>query len=309
MARRAPPRTSSTPRRRPSSRRLLQHEAEAHPELDLYLLRPPIVLGPHAVGAKDLLPERARAAGQPASASSSAARPCRCPCPSRRCRLQLIHEDDVGQAFLQCIVAAGPPGAYNITGDGVLTGADVARELGLAALPIPAGLTSAAARASRACRAALPPARGEWVEAASHAVDHGREQGQARARLAAALHEPRGAARHDRRLDDDAHMDAFDVDIAIIGSGFSGLAMAIRLKQEGIEDFTVLERGDDVGGTWHFNTYPGCACDVPSHLYSFSFAPNPGWTRRTRASPRSATTCGVSPTSTACARTCASTAP
>ena len=53
--------------------------------------------------------------------------------------------------------------------------------------------------------------------------------------------------------------------------------MAIRLKQEGIEDFTVLERGDDVGGTWHFNTYPGCACDVPSHLYSFSFAPNPGW--------------------------------
>jgi cation diffusion facilitator CzcD-associated flavoprotein CzcO len=72
-------------------------------------------------------------------------------------------------------------------------------------------------------------------------------------------------------------MDAFDVDIAIIGSGFSGLGMAIRLKQDGLEDFTVLERGDDVGGTWHFNTYPGCACDVPSHLYSFSFAPNPGW--------------------------------
>ena len=72
-------------------------------------------------------------------------------------------------------------------------------------------------------------------------------------------------------------MDTADVDIAIIGSGFSGLGMAIRLKQEGIEDFTVLERGGDVGGTWHFNTYPGCACDVPSHLYSFSFAPNHGW--------------------------------
>ena len=72
-------------------------------------------------------------------------------------------------------------------------------------------------------------------------------------------------------------MDSFDVGTAIIGSGFSGLGMAIRLKQEGIDDFTVLERGDDVGGTWHFNTYPGCACDVPSHLYSFSFAPNPGW--------------------------------
>jgi cation diffusion facilitator CzcD-associated flavoprotein CzcO len=74
-------------------------------------------------------------------------------------------------------------------------------------------------------------------------------------------------------------MDSFDVGTAIIGSGFSGLGMAIRLKQEGIEDFTVLERGDDVGGTWHYNTYPGCACDVPSHLYSFSFAPNPGWSR------------------------------
>src|SRR3954464_394704 len=69
----------------------------------------------------------------------------------------------------------------------------------------------------------------------------------------------------------------FDVGTAIIGSGFSGLGMAIRLKQEGIEDFTLLERGDDVGGTWHYNTYPGCACDVPSHLYSFSFAPNPEW--------------------------------
>ena len=67
------------------------------------------------------------------------------------------------------------------------------------------------------------------------------------------------------------------VDIAIVGSGFSGLGMAIRLKQEGKDDFVVLERGDDVGGTWHYNTYPGCACDVPSHLYSFSFAPNPDW--------------------------------
>src|SRR3954462_14098749 len=74
-------------------------------------------------------------------------------------------------------------------------------------------------------------------------------------------------------------MDSFDVGTAIIGSGFSGLGMAIRLKQEGIEDFTVLERGDDVGGTWHYNTYPGCACDIPSHLYSFSFAPNPEWSQ------------------------------
>jgi cation diffusion facilitator CzcD-associated flavoprotein CzcO len=69
------------------------------------------------------------------------------------------------------------------------------------------------------------------------------------------------------------------VDIAIIGAGFSGLGMAIRLRQQGIEDFLVLERNDDVGGTWWANTYPGCACDVPSHLYSFSFAPNPEWSQ------------------------------
>ena len=69
------------------------------------------------------------------------------------------------------------------------------------------------------------------------------------------------------------------VRIAIVGSGFAGLGMAIRLKQAGIEDFVVLERADDVGGTWHANTYPGCQCDVPSHLYSYSFEPNPSWTR------------------------------
>jgi cation diffusion facilitator CzcD-associated flavoprotein CzcO len=67
--------------------------------------------------------------------------------------------------------------------------------------------------------------------------------------------------------------------IVIVGSGFSGLGAAIRLKQEGIHDFVVLEKADGVGGTWRDNTYPGCACDVPSHLYSFSFAPNPRWSR------------------------------
>ena len=67
--------------------------------------------------------------------------------------------------------------------------------------------------------------------------------------------------------------------IAIVGTGFSGLGMAIRLKQAGIDDFVLLEREDDVGGTWYVNTYPGCQCDVPSHLYSFSFAPNPEWSR------------------------------
>jgi cation diffusion facilitator CzcD-associated flavoprotein CzcO len=76
-----------------------------------------------------------------------------------------------------------------------------------------------------------------------------------------------------------------DHDIAIVGSGFSGLGMAIRLKQAGIDDFVVLERADEVGGTWQANTYPGCACDVPSHLYSFSFAPNPEWTQTYSTQP------------------------
>jgi cation diffusion facilitator CzcD-associated flavoprotein CzcO len=69
------------------------------------------------------------------------------------------------------------------------------------------------------------------------------------------------------------------VDVAIVGSGFAGLGAAVRLSQAGREDFLILEKGDSVGGTWRDNTYPGCACDVQSHLYSFSFAPNPNWTR------------------------------
>ncbi|ASU83453.1 NAD(P)/FAD-dependent oxidoreductase [Nocardiopsis gilva YIM 90087] len=67
--------------------------------------------------------------------------------------------------------------------------------------------------------------------------------------------------------------------IAIIGAGFGGICMAIRLRRAGITSFTVFERGDGIGGVWRDNTYPGAACDVPSHLYSFSFAPNPAWTR------------------------------
>ncbi len=67
--------------------------------------------------------------------------------------------------------------------------------------------------------------------------------------------------------------------VAIVGSGFGGIGMAVRLKRAGIDDFVVFERADEVGGTWRDNSYPGCACDVPSHLYSFSFAPNPDWSR------------------------------
>lgn len=62
----------------------------------------------------------------------------------------------------------------------------------------------------------------------------------------------------------------------IIGTGFSGLGMAIALQKQGV-DFVILEKADDVGGTWRDNTYPGCACDIPSHLYSFSFEPKADW--------------------------------
>ena len=70
-----------------------------------------------------------------------------------------------------------------------------------------------------------------------------------------------------------------DHDVAIIGTGFSGLGMAIALLKEGRTSFVVLERAEDVGGTWRDNTYPGCACDIPSHLYSFSFEPKADWSR------------------------------
>ncbi|HEY9723856.1 MAG TPA: NAD(P)/FAD-dependent oxidoreductase [Oscillatoriaceae cyanobacterium] len=76
-----------------------------------------------------------------------------------------------------------------------------------------------------------------------------------------------------------------DVHVAIVGAGFAGIGMAIRLKQEGRHDFVILERAERIGGTWRDNTYPGCACDVESHLYSFSFAPNPDWSHRFAPQP------------------------
>ncbi len=69
------------------------------------------------------------------------------------------------------------------------------------------------------------------------------------------------------------------VRVAVIGTGFAGLGTAIALKRSGRQDFVLLERAGDIGGTWRDNSYPGCACDVPSHMYSFSFAPNPDWSR------------------------------
>lgn len=76
-----------------------------------------------------------------------------------------------------------------------------------------------------------------------------------------------------------------DHEVVVVGAGPSGIGAAIRLRRAGVSDLVVLEKADDFGGTWRANTYPGCACDVPSALYSFSFEPNPEWTRAFAGQP------------------------
>ena len=142
---------------------LLQQEAVAHPQTALYLLRPPIVLGPDAAGAKVSVPQALQPLLRGAGAALRAlpALPTLAP----DLPLQLIHQDDVAEALRLCVVAAGPPGAYNIAADDVVTGVDVARELGLRPLRFPARPVSAVARAL----ARLPlPSGAQWVEALSH---------------------------------------------------------------------------------------------------------------------------------------------
>ena len=124
----------------------------------LYLLRPPVVLGPHAIGAKDVLPGPARAAGPAAARRGRAGCPCPCPRSRPTLPLQFIHEDDVGQALLQCVVAAGPPGAYNIAGDGVLTGPTSRASSAPRPVPVPAAPVQRR-RARGRCPAAVPAAR------------------------------------------------------------------------------------------------------------------------------------------------------
>ena len=68
--------------------------------------------------------------------------------------------------------------------------------------------------------------------------------------------------------------------VAVIGAGMTGILMAIRLREAGINDITILEKADRVGGTWRENTYPGVACDVPAHMYTYSFRGNPEWEHR-----------------------------
>jgi cation diffusion facilitator CzcD-associated flavoprotein CzcO len=85
-------------------------------------------------------------------------------------------------------------------------------------------------------------------------------------------------------IDDTATQATGHTAVAIIGAGFSGIGIAIALKRAGLE-FTIFERRGEPGGTWLDNTYPGCKCDVPSHLYSFSFAPNPDWSHTYSSQP------------------------
>jgi nucleoside-diphosphate-sugar epimerase len=143
---------------------LLQQEAARHPETALYLLRPPVVLGPDAVGAKVSVP----AALAPFLRGRGVAfrRLPGLPALVPDLPLQLIHQDDVAEALRLCVVGAGAPGAYNIAADDVITGLDVARELGLRPLRVPGKPVAAVARAI----AKLPylPSGAQWVEAISH---------------------------------------------------------------------------------------------------------------------------------------------
>jgi nucleoside-diphosphate-sugar epimerase len=156
---------------------LLAAEVGRHPGLALYLLRPPIVLGPHTVGAKAQLPD---ALARPLAPLAPLARraggllgrrrlPLPVPVPVPDLPMQFVHEEDVGSALLQCIVAAGPPGAYNIAADDVLSAPEVVRELGFLPVPVPARLARTPARAVAAL-ASLPfsPPATAWAEALAH---------------------------------------------------------------------------------------------------------------------------------------------
>jgi nucleoside-diphosphate-sugar epimerase len=143
---------------------LLQAEAEKHPETDLYLLRPPIVLGPDAVGAKAQLSPGLLQLLQ--TVHSGIRRLRVVPAVAPDLPMQLIHQDDVAAALQLCVDAAGPPGAYNIAADDIVNGSDVLRELGFLPLAVPGKPVAAVARAI----SSLPflPSGMQWVEAMSH---------------------------------------------------------------------------------------------------------------------------------------------
>jgi nucleoside-diphosphate-sugar epimerase len=132
----------------------------------LYLLRPSIVVGPHALGAKAVPPWLPRAAWLTGPRGGIPRSPVPLPLPVPALPLQFVHEDDVGQALLLCTVAAGPPGAYNIAADGEVSAADVARAFGFLPIALPPVVGQAVARAATRLPF-LPPAL-QWVESATH---------------------------------------------------------------------------------------------------------------------------------------------
>jgi nucleoside-diphosphate-sugar epimerase len=145
----------------------LATEAAAHPDVELYVLRPSGVAGPEAVGAKAVLPGPLAPAGRLLAgfALRRGRLPVPLPLPVPALRLQLVHHDDVGDALRRCVVAAGPPGAYNIAAPDVLTLVDLARDVGAVPLPLPEGVLGYPARAVSALP--LPPPL-QWVQAATH---------------------------------------------------------------------------------------------------------------------------------------------
>jgi nucleoside-diphosphate-sugar epimerase len=148
---------------------LLTEEAQAAPEPGLYLLRPPIVLGPHAVGAKQVVPDVLDPLVRPLAGLARNGFPIPLPVPVPELPIQFIHEEDVGQALFLCILGEGPAGAYNIAGDGIVTAADITRELGLVPLSVPRRPVESTARIAAALAGlpGMPPVAG-WVEALSH---------------------------------------------------------------------------------------------------------------------------------------------
>lgn len=141
---------------------LLDEAAVAHPQIGLYVLRPPIVLGPHTIGAKTILPKPLEPAGRRLAALALRL-PVALPVPVPALALQFVHEEDAGEALRLCVAGAGPPGTYNIAADGELTVVDVVREAGLRAIAVPQAPVQAAAR----MLAALPfaPPSLSWAEA------------------------------------------------------------------------------------------------------------------------------------------------
>ena len=143
---------------------LLLAEAAAHPDCALYLLRPPIVLGPDAAGAKTIIPELLAPVVRGVHGALRRLPPLPVLVPDLP--IQFVHQDDVATAIRQCIVAAGPPGAYNIAADDLVSLVDVARAVGLRPIPVPGAPIAAAARAL--ARIPVLPTRAQWVEVLGH---------------------------------------------------------------------------------------------------------------------------------------------